>query len=435
MMLTGLTGGNRRGRKGRELSEDVARAIARGMDGSTTRRSLLKAAFGVAAVGSELWRALTVEEASAAGAPYQPGCRVSSAFAGPAPRERIGPLLSDAPFTQLKDPCPVFDGSRWHLFGSGWSPTAPGWVVMHAHADAPAGPYTDVGVSELDGVAGPGVSAPGVVHDGAGFHMFIQTEFAQLGGRIEHLVSVDGQRFEWTDTALVSDVAAGESCIYDAQPAEIDGELYLAYAAATTAGQPDLHVSRSVSGTWGGPWERLGPMLRQHEVAFHNTVGCVGYEWGLEGPQLLALPGGGVLLIGVCFLPNRAKGRRQRVFFAVAPHALGPYRILGTALSPPPTGWDRGENGHAGGAIVGDDLVVLHQGRAGAGRPWQIGAAVFDVPTFHLPELEVPLHEVPVVEVPVVEVPVVEVPVVEVPVREVPVRDLRGADAGVFDTH
>ena len=273
----------------------------------------------------------------------------------------------------------MFDGSRWHLYGSVWSSGAEGCSILHADADAIGGPYVGAETVTVAGVFGPQIAAPGVVHDGTLFHMFVQTAFSSFGGTIEHLVSSDGVHFDRIDTSLASDLASGEACIYDPQPAVIGGELYLAYAAATTLGQPELHACRSSSGTWNGPWERVGPILRQADVPFHNKVGCRGYEWGLEGPQLLQLPSGSVLLLGVCFLGQRRKGTRQRVLVAIADDPRGPYRVLGTLLDPAPNSWECGENGHPGGAVIDGRVVVLYQARAGAGRAWSIGAAELDL--------------------------------------------------------
>jgi len=275
----------------------------------------------------------------------------------------------------------VFDGRVWHLFGSVWADGVDGCSILHAQADAIGGPYTTAEQVTLVGVTGPQVSAPGVIHDGALFHMFVQTAFSKFGGTIEHLVSVDGVSFDRVDTALTSEPAVGESCIYDPQPAIINGDFYLAYAAATTLGQPELHLCRSSSGTWNGPWERLGPILHQTDVAFHNKLGCWGYEWGLEGPQLLQLATGQVLLIGVCFLADGRVGTRQRVFVAIADTPLGPYRVLGTMLDPAPDSWERGENGHAGAAIVDGHVMVVYQARRGAGTPWSCGVAELILPT------------------------------------------------------
>ena len=104
----------------------------------------------------------------------------------------------------------------------------------------------------------------------------------------------------------------------------------------------------------------------------HNQVGTADYEWGLEGPQLLELPGCGVLLTAVCFLPDRPPGHRQRLLLAVAEEVTGPYVVLGAAVEPSRAG-GAGENGH-GSAVLGHDGLIhfVYQERAGDGLPWRI---------------------------------------------------------------
>ena len=274
----------------------------------------------------------------------------------------------------MKDPSLAFDGSAWHLFGTGWTSAGAPPDVFHAASGSADGPYVMGMPSVLHGVSGGGVAAPGVIVENGIFHMFMQTEFEVLGGRIEHLVSADGDAFERTDTSLVPDGAIGEASIYDAQPCLIRGERYLAYAAASRVGRTELHLARS-SGGWQGPWVRLGAIVRQSDVPFQSMAGCSGYEWGLEGPQLLELPGEGVMLMGVCFLSGDRKGHRQRAFIATAAQPAGPYRVLGTPFDPRLDGWATGENGHATAAVVGDTILVIYQGRQGAGQRWSLGAS------------------------------------------------------------
>jgi hypothetical protein len=82
----------------------------------------------------------------------------------------------------------------------------------------------------------------------------------------------------------------------------------------------------------------------------------------------------------VSFLPDGAPGSRQRVFLAAAPTPRGPYRILGLPLAPLQGDWDGGENGHAALVVDGDRLVVIYQGRAGAGGDRVCGSARFALP-------------------------------------------------------
>jgi hypothetical protein len=295
-------------------------------------------------------------------------------------RSRV--TFTDDRFSQTKDPCPVFDGVDWHLFGSGWRNGVRQCQIVHGRAPRLEGPYALSDGAVDVGPAGSGVAAPGVIFDGAAFHMFLQTEFDRSGGTIEYLASADGVGFERRCIALSSDRSRGEACIYDAQPAVIDGRRFLVYAAASRVGQTEIHLAESTSESWAGPWRRHGPILTQRTVPFHNQVGSSGYEWGLEGPQLSQLPGGGVLMTAVCFLAGRRRGTRQRVFFAVAPSPTGPYRVMGVPLPPIAGEWDGGENGHAGAVIGADSLTLLYQGRNSVDGAWGYGLAEFALAAF-----------------------------------------------------
>lgn len=303
--------------------------------------------------------------------------------------ERRGPLLQPRTFRDTKDPCPVFDGYRWHLFGSGGSSAVEQWNILHAVAYELEGPWRELPPSTLVGVEGDHVAAPGVVHEEGELHMFVQTEFTALGGKVEHLVSADGGlAFVWVDTALEADPGIGEATIYDPHPAVIGDDRFLVYSAGERVGAPDIHLARSTSGSWRGPWERLGAILRHEDVPHHNPRDSADYEWGLEGAQLVPLPDGRVLLNAVCFLPSGAAGTRQRVFFAMADDVLGPYRSLGPQLDPSDGGWESGENGHASAFIVDGNLVLFYQARAiGDATPWRYGIAEFRLTSL-------PLHHV-----------------------------------------
>ena len=291
----------------------------------------------------------------------------------PLPVAYHGVLYEPHRYPDVKDPSPVFDGARWHLFGTGCGlPT--GAEILHSTAPAMRGPWQEEPPPVLHGVdviTYP--CAPGVVAEGSRLHLFLQHEFNVLGGHIEHLVSDDGgATFRRAGTALRSDDRAGEAGIYDPDAAEIGGVRYLTYAAMSVIGQPDLYLACSDNGSWAGPWRRLGCILDHARVPCHNQVGTADYEWGLEGPQLLELPGGGVLLTAVCFLPDRPPGHRQRLLLAVAEEATGPYVVLGAAVEPSAPG-GAGENGHGTAVLDRDGLVhFVYQERAGDGLPWRI---------------------------------------------------------------
>jgi hypothetical protein len=297
---------------------------------------------------------------------------------------RNGPLLLPLTHADTKDPCPVFDGRQWHLYGSAGDSRTEQWEILHAVAPYPGGPWQELMPALLSGLHGPHVAAPSVVFDHAErlFHMFIQTDFMALDTHIVHLISGDGRAFGKRDTALESLPLTAEAGIYDPHAADINGEKYLTYSGCTIVSRPDIYLARSETGTWNGPWKRMGRILAHEHVHHHNQHGHHDYEWGLEGSQLIALPSGLRLLIAVCFLPEEKRGRRQRVFFAVSRNITGPYCTLGPVLQPAfERGWESGENGHAAGIIVGESLYLYYQARSAneANRPWRYGLAIFPI--------------------------------------------------------
>jgi hypothetical protein len=50
------------------------------------------------------------------------------------PREIIGPLYAESRFKDVKDPCVIFDGARWHIYGSGGDVRSEIWMINHAVA-------------------------------------------------------------------------------------------------------------------------------------------------------------------------------------------------------------------------------------------------------------------------------------------------------------
>lgn len=271
------------------------------------------------------------------------------------------PLFQPSGLDDVKDPCPVFDGQLWHMFGSGGTVTVESWKIYHATAPHLEGPWTQHDLITLP-VEGSGVAAPGVVFDAGVFHMFIQTEFMKSGGRCEHLVSNDGFVWVTLPAALAALPGTDEDGIYDPHPAEIGGAKYIVYSAMprfATVPQPDVFLARSRSGTWFGPWDRMGKILDHDEIPHHNPRSHPDYEWGIEGPQLVELPDGRVLLNATCFLPQGARGSRQRVFLAVADRVEGPYHTLGPVLDHS----EPGENGHSTVMVMGGEMVVFYQSR------------------------------------------------------------------------
>ena len=289
----------------------------------------------------------------------------------PLPWRAPRPVLRLGRYGGLKDPCVVRFQGLWHLFATGCKES---WTydVVHAVAPRPTGPWTMLPPADVVGAEGPSLCAPGVVADGERLHMFVQESYNLLGGTIRHLVSDDaGVSFHAVATALGSLPGTSEAGIYDAHPAATGGGKYLVYAGMARVGEPDLHLARSASGTWEGPWERLGVVLGHDDVDCHNPRGCAAYEWGLEGGQLTELPDGRVLLAAVCFLPDGDHGTRQRIFVAVADDAEGPYEVLGPALDPVRYAVG-GENGHGCAVVDRGRVYLFFQHRDGDGLPWRI---------------------------------------------------------------
>jgi hypothetical protein len=222
------------------------------------------------------------------------------------------------------------------------------------------------------GVEGPALCAPGVVADGDLLHLFVQETYNLLGGTIRHLVSDDaGVTFRAASVALTSVPGTTEAGLYDAHPGAVGGAKYVVYAGMGRVGEPDLHLARSASGTWHGPWERLGVVLGHDDVACHNPRGCDRYEWGLEGGQITELPDGRTLLSAVCFLPDGDHGTRQRIFLAVADRPEGPYEVLGPVLDPVRYAVG-GENGHGCTVVDRGRVYLFFQHRDGDGLPWAV---------------------------------------------------------------
>jgi hypothetical protein len=281
-------------------------------------------------------------------------------------------------YLAVKDPCPVHDSHQWHLFGT--AITSPHeFELLHAVADRIDGPWRVLDPVDVGPLEGGCVGAPGVIAESGVLHMFLQTDYNALGGRIEHLVSSDGgQSFAHAGTALRSLPGTAEAGIYDAHPAMLWGRRFVVYSAFSVVGEPDIHLAVSESDGWDGPWHRLGPILRHEQVSCHNQLGAGDYEWGLEGAQLVELPDGRILLNAVCFLPGEPTGCRQRVFFSIGDSPVGPFDVLGPVLTPP-GGYGAGENGHATAVIHDDKVQVFLQQRPLTGDDWHYALATADV--------------------------------------------------------
>lgn len=292
---------------------------------------------------------------------------------------RRGPLMETSVFDDTKDPCPVYDGEKWHIFGSGGSSKIEKWQILHATAPTLEGPWKEEAPAIVP-INNPHVAAPGVIFDDKEhvFHMFVQTDFLSLNGTVEHLISFDGYTFQHIGTVLSAIHGSNEACIYDPHPAVIKGELYLTYSGAPAVGRPDIYLAKSATNSWYGPWQRLGKILSHEQVPHHNQHNHPDYEWGLEGSQLIELSNGRVLMNAVCFLPNGPRGTRQRIFFAIAESIEKPFKTLGPIMQPSIGGWDSGENGHATAIFHGGNFHLFYQARPFIQEkynPWRYGVA------------------------------------------------------------
>jgi hypothetical protein len=316
----------------------------------------------------------------------------------PVPVKKIGPLFEPARFKDTKDPCIAFDGTTWHIYGSGGDSIREEWEILHATAPSIDGPWTEQEPARLRGVEGPHVAAPSVIYDTDDklFHMAVQKDFMDVGGDIAYLVSADGHTFTKMRT-LVAPKGENEAGLYDPHFAVVKGKKYMVYSGVPAAlqqpgqvfvPQPDVYLARSSTDRWAGFWKRMKAILRHEDIAWHhNRREHPDYEWGIEGPQILELPNGQILLNAACFVEEGPRGERQRVFFALANDITGPYTSLGPVL--PTTGanlpdWENGENGHAS-AIVHEDLLYLFYQARSRNNPvpnennWRYGVAVFDL--------------------------------------------------------
>ena len=303
------------------------------------------------------------------------------------PLYKKGPLYTESRYKDCKDPCIVFDGTTWHLYGSGGTIKTETWEILHATSPTIEGPWQEIETVKMVGLSGDHVAAPSVVYDAENkkFHMCIQTEFLALGGTIEYLDSPDGKVFTKVKTILESIPDSSEAGIYDPHQSEINSEKYLVYAGTPAVEgfhnqiiiEPDIYVAKSETNMWHGPWKRIKKILDHTDIEWHhNPRKHETYEWGIEGPQLIQLPSGNVLLNATCFLHEGRYGTRQRVFFAVGKSAEGPFTSLGPVLVDLSEEWESGENGHATGVVQDDRLYLFYQARK---DNWRYGLAVFDI--------------------------------------------------------
>jgi hypothetical protein len=311
------------------------------------------------------------------------------------PFKKIGPLFTSSHFKDAKDPCIAYDGKNWHLYGSGGSVTREEWRIIHAMAPDIEGPWTEVAPAVLRGLDGPRVAAPSVVYDPVDrlYHMAVQKDFMAIGGSIEYLVSKGGMTFTRMNTVLDPIEGSTEAGLYDPHFSIINDRRCMVYAGIPAlmtydrpfTPQPDVFLAQSESNLWSGPWKRVKKILDHDDIGWHhNKREHPDYEWGIEGPQLVPLPDGSVLLNATCFIEEGKRGTRQRVFFAHGPSPEGPFRSLGPVLSGREEEWESGENGHATVWVKDGVIYLFYQARSQTdpeptNNNWRYGLALYKV--------------------------------------------------------
>ena len=107
------------------------------------------------------------------------------------------------------------------------------------------------------------------------------------------------------------------------------------------------------------------PEQRRQRLELENN-----FEWGLEGFQVMPLPNGLFLCLGVCFLRDEPKDQRERAFIGISEVRTGPYVPLAHLVDPASeVSNDISEmgrqvkNGHPSGLIDGDTLIIDYQTR------------------------------------------------------------------------
>jgi hypothetical protein len=286
---------------------------------------------------------------------------------------RRGPLIDCAVHT--KDPCPVFDGTNWHIYGT--RSEGNDWRVLHAISSSIEGPYTLEPPVDI-AVDSPNACAPGVLYSNGLFHMYMQTEFFKTKGQILYLTSADGRQFDLKGIALDSVPGGQEAGIYDSHPTVVNGRLYMTYSGFQDGKSVQGDIYLATADRHEGPWTRLGKILDHGEVPCHNPKDSDDYEWGLEGAQILQV-GNKVLLTSVVFLPTGKRGTRQRAAFFLADDINGPYKFLG--LLEPTEGWQGGENGHSCTVMHDGQVRLFYQANSADLGLWRYGVADFNVPS------------------------------------------------------
>lgn len=287
-------------------------------------------------------------------------------------------ILKTDKYWDQKDPSPVAIPDKYnnkivyHIYGTKGDDRTRQWEILHAVSSSAHGPWTELSTIKAD-IKGSGVCAPGAIYDEEDkrVQMFVQTEFLSLGGTIEYLTSDDGgYSFYHQGPVLKSKSGTNQAGIYDPQPFIVKTpgktDRYIVYTGMERVSHGDVFIAKSLRNGWHGPYETK-KIISHEEIEHHNQHNDLDYEWGLEGGNILFLPNGKFLFVGVSFLPTGERGTRQRVFMAVANNIDGPYKTLGPTINPKTPG----ENGHPGVIIENEKIRLYYQERK-LGGPWRI---------------------------------------------------------------
>ncbi|HLL60663.1 MAG TPA: hypothetical protein VK338_03015 [Candidatus Nitrosocosmicus sp.] len=292
----------------------------------------------------------------------------------------------DPKYIHLKDGITVFDGEKWHLYVTADKLKEGGdYEIIHFISPDKTLSTDWVYTGKIDFDEEPSrISAPGVVYDPDTklYTMFVHTNFRAEYGVVgtEHIdmfQSYDGVTFLSQEQILQAEIEHGEISIYDPHPFEYEGNKYIIYTAVREHRKHAFCLARSTDKTWQGTWEKLGPVLEEHEVPFQDLT--ENKETSIEGPQIIIVDNIPILF-GVCFLeegPATPPGKRQRVFIAIGQEDLTHFFPIGPLLSPVNNEWESGENGHPAAVLNEDVLSIIYHSRAKDPKvfdpPWRLG--------------------------------------------------------------
>jgi hypothetical protein len=261
---------------------------------------------------------------------------------------------------EIKDPCVVFDGNLWHIYGTGGIKTSNEWQVLHAISKSYDGKYITVENIKLlnkDGSPFPNIyqqiHAPGVIYDNEQkkFFFIVQTTFTNLGGTVEFFSSTDGDNFYHEETVMKSAPYSRHAGVYDPHISTLvkryfdgkkssDTKKVFVFTGIEKVALGRVYLAESISDTWNGPWEETSCVLWPEQIkAHHNQDNDPNREWCTEGAQLFELDEDLVskeifkrpiyVINAVGFYPFGDHGTRQHNFFTASFNYKKGYTSLG----------------------------------------------------------------------------------------------------------